>query len=179
MPCSEDDIVTNITSAEYLGHFQASQNQGKKDSRSPPVKRSRVAQTVRGFSSRSRGGSSSARKAGTMDQQRRARIDERLEALQELLPSPKEGGQASVLDDIIDHIKYLQFRIKDLSQNRLAGEPSSYPFVFLEGYGHYTTQDNMLNEPLEELIGKLLEVNPLSVSELLQTRGLAIMPNCF
>lgn len=171
-PRSDDSIVTNLTSTEYWNYFQASSNQRQKGLCSPVKRGSRVA-------SRSRGGSST-RKAATSDQLRRAKIKQRIEALQELLPSPKEGGgQASVLDDIIDHIKYLQIRVKDLSQSRLAGEPSSYPFVFLEGYGHYTIEDNMLKEPLEEQIGKLLEVNPLAVSGLLQSRGLAIMPNCF
>ncbi|KAL6993926.1 hypothetical protein U1Q18_012035 [Sarracenia purpurea var. burkii] len=34
----------------------------------------------------------------------------------------------------------------------------------------------MLNEPLEEIMGKLLEVNPSAATQLLESRGLAIMP---
>ncbi|KAI8574555.1 hypothetical protein RHMOL_Rhmol01G0363800 [Rhododendron molle] len=113
------------------------------------------------------------------DRARRMRITERHHALNELLPRHKEvihGSKASQLDDITDYIKYLQLQIKDLSRSRLGGEPTSDPFVFLEGYGHYILHEQMLNEPLEEMMGKLLEVNPSAASRLLESRGLVIMP---
>lgn len=34
----------------------------------------------------------------------------------------------------------------------------------------------MLNEPLEEMIGKLLEVDVLAASELLEKKGLVLLP---
>lgn len=46
----------------------------------------------------------------------------------------------------------------------------------LQGYGHYILREQMLNEPLEEMMGKLLEVNPSAASRLLESRGLVIMP---
>lgn len=110
------------------------------------------------------------------DQARRKRIAERLHALHDLLPYHKEGNRASQLDDIIDHIKYLQLQIKDLSRSRLGGEPTTDPFVFLEGYGHYILHEQMLNEPLEEMMGTLLELNPSAASRLLESRGLFAMP---
>ncbi|KAL6978498.1 hypothetical protein U1Q18_020166 [Sarracenia purpurea var. burkii] len=118
----------------------------------------------------------SRRRATAADRSRKLRIAERLDALQELLPHPKEGDKASLLDDIIDHVKYLQLQIKDLSRSRLGGEATTDPFIFLEGYGHYLLHEQMLNEPLEEMMGKLLEVNPSAATQLLESRGLAIMP---
>nr|QJQ51214.1 bHLH transcription factor bHLH32.1 [Gardenia jasminoides] len=118
----------------------------------------------------------SRQKAATADRRRRLRISEGVEALQQLLPHSREGGKASVLDDIIDHIKYLQFQVKELSQSRLGGESSSTPFILLEGHGHFLLHDQMQNEPLEEMMGKLLEVNPLAATQLLESRGLIVMP---
>ncbi|KAG2693633.1 hypothetical protein I3760_08G105000 [Carya illinoinensis] len=119
----------------------------------------------------------SLRRKGAMatDRNRRLRIGERINALQDLLPYSAEGGQASVLDDIIDYIKYLQLQIKDLSRSRLGGESSAEPLVFREGYGHYLSQQ-VLNEPLEEMVGKLLEENPIAAAQLLESKGFFIMP---
>ncbi|KAL6970819.1 hypothetical protein U1Q18_022249 [Sarracenia purpurea var. burkii] len=69
-----------------------------------------------------------------------------------------------------------KFTLYDLSQSRLGGEATTDPFIFLEGYGHYLLHEQMLNEPLEEIMGKLLEVNPSAATQLLESRGLAIMP---
>lgn len=123
--------------------------------------------------------SSSSRRGYSADRQRRIRIAERLEALQELLPQSSKGNQASALDDVIDHIKYLQLQIKDLSQSKLGGESSSEPFIFVEGYGHYMSHQEMHSEPLEEMVGKLLEVDPLAAAQLLENKGLFVMPMDF
>ncbi|KAL5796753.1 hypothetical protein ACOSQ2_001573 [Xanthoceras sorbifolium] len=107
---------------------------------------------------------------------RRMRIAERLRSLQELLPHSAEGSQAAILDDIINHIKFLQLQIKELSQSRLGGQPTSKPFIFLEGYGHYFISEQMTNDPLEEMMGKLLEANPAAATKLLESKGLYMMP---
>ncbi|XP_034689842.1 transcription factor bHLH69-like isoform X4 [Vitis riparia] len=135
---------------------------------------SRVAIAPPCFQSKPRS-SASRQRASATDRRRRLRISERLKALQVLLPH-SEGGKASVLDDIIDYIKHLQLQIKDLSQSRLGGQSTSDPFIFLEGYGHYILHDQMLKEPLEEMMGKLLEVNPSEATQLLEGRGLYVMP---
>ncbi|XP_022858821.1 transcription factor bHLH69-like isoform X1 [Olea europaea var. sylvestris] len=121
----------------------------------------------------------SRQRAYASDRCRRLRISERIDALQELLPHSREGGKASVLDDIVDHIKYLQFQVKDLSRSRLGSESTSSPFIFLEGYGHYFIHEQMIHEPLEEMMGKLFEVNPSAATELLHSRGLYVMPMAF
>ncbi|XVE73173.1 hypothetical protein DITRI_Ditri11bG0096000 [Diplodiscus trichospermus] len=115
-------------------------------------------------------------RASGSDRQRRLRIAESIKALQELLPNSAERCQATALDDIIDHVKFLQLQIKELSRSRLGGEPTSNPFVFLEGYGHYVLHEQMINEPLEEMMGKLLEINPSAATQLLENKGLYMMP---
>ncbi|MCD7448414.1 hypothetical protein HAX54_041905 [Datura stramonium] len=119
--------------------------------------------------------SSRKARAALSDRHRRMKIAERIEALGELFPCSKQGGKASLMDEITDHIKYLQFQMKDLSRSRLGGEPSSIPFVFLEGCGHYILDEQQI-ESLEETMGKLLEVNPSIATELLESKGLFVMP---
>ncbi|XP_050366060.1 transcription factor UNE12-like isoform X2 [Argentina anserina] len=110
---------------------------------------------------------------------RKIRIAERVTALEELLPQSVEDGQEFVLDDVIDHIKFLQLQIKDLSKSRLGGEAITEPMIFREGYGHYFLHQQMLSEPLEEMIGKLLETNPVAADQLLKDKGLSVMPLSF
>ncbi|XP_016466260.1 uncharacterized protein LOC107789014 isoform X1 [Nicotiana tabacum] len=119
--------------------------------------------------------SSRKARAALSDRRRKMRIAERIDALGELFPCSKKGGRASLMDEVIDHIKNLQFQIKDLSWSRLGGEPSSIPFLFVEGCGHYIL-DEQLIEPLEETLGKLLEVNPSMATQLLENKGLFFMP---
>ncbi|KAE9464030.1 hypothetical protein C3L33_04092, partial [Rhododendron williamsianum] len=108
--------------------------------------------------------------ATATDRARRMRITERHHALNELLPRHKEGSKASQLDDITDYIKYLQLQIKVCFHYNVVA------YHHLKGYGHYILHEQMLNEPLEEMMGKLLEVNPSAASRLLESRGLVIMP---
>ncbi|XP_021805695.1 uncharacterized protein LOC110749817 isoform X1 [Prunus avium] len=118
----------------------------------------------------------STQRAALTDRSRRMRIAERLDALRELLPISTEGGQSFVVDDVIDHIKFLQLQIKDLCRSRLGGETITEPIIFREGYGHYFCHQKMLNEPLEEMMGKLLETNPMAASQLLENKDLLLLP---
>ncbi|XP_059299807.1 transcription factor LRL2-like isoform X1 [Lycium ferocissimum] len=114
-------------------------------------------------------------RAALSDKRRRMRIAERIDALGGLFSCSKQVGTASLMEEIIDNVKYLQFQMKDLSRSRLGGEPTSIPFVFLEGCGHYILDDQQI-EPLEETMGKLLEVNPSMATQLLESKGLFVMP---
>lgn len=49
----------------------------------------------------------------------------------------------------------------------------------LQGYGHYFHQQRVHNDPLEDVMGSLLEMNPQEASELLESKGLTIMPMDF
>uniref|UniRef100_A0A7N0TV90 BHLH domain-containing protein n=1 Tax=Kalanchoe fedtschenkoi TaxID=63787 RepID=A0A7N0TV90_KALFE len=108
------------------------------------------------------------------DRRRRKIIGERLKALQGLAPQSGQGHPGDVLEDTIDYIKYLQLQLKDLSHSRFGGESVSDPLVFIEGYGHYLVHEPMVNEPLDEMMGKLLEVNPQGAAALLESKGLCI-----
>ncbi|CAI8602971.1 unnamed protein product [Vicia faba] len=126
-------------------------------------------------------GSSSTRqkseKSRCSDRHRRQRIADNLKALHELLPN-QEGGcqaQAYILDDIIDYVKYLQNQLKELSGSKLQSDSNAIPLVYHEGYGHYI-KDQMLNEPLEEIMGKLVEENSAATSQLLESKGLILLP---
>ncbi|KAL6555152.1 hypothetical protein OROGR_006410 [Orobanche gracilis] len=52
---------------------------------------------------------------------RRERIAERMKALQELVPNANKIDKASMLDEIIDYVKFLQLQVKVLSMSRLGG----------------------------------------------------------
>lgn len=124
------------------------------------------------------GGSSTKQKSEKTrysDRQRRQRIADNLKALHELLPTPDVGSQAYILDDIIDYVKYLQIQVKELSGSKLQADSNAIPLVFHEGYGHYI-KEQILNEPLEEIMGKLLEVNSAETCQLLENKGLVLLP---
>ncbi|KAM3687466.1 hypothetical protein ACB098_10G080700 [Castanea mollissima] len=180
-PHDDGETLNRFTSTQYKIRAQ---NAVKNENSWPPElmrENSNVHQpdpgvmvTAPGFLSKPRH-SAPKTKAMMTDRQRRLRISERLSALQELLPHSAEGGQASVLDDIIDYVKYLELYMQELGRSRLGGESSTESFIFLEGYGHYISKQ-ILNEPLEEMMGKLLEENPAAAAQLLESKGLFMMP---
>ncbi|MQL89875.1 hypothetical protein Taro_022447 [Colocasia esculenta] len=87
-------------------------------------------------------------------QRRRAKISEGIKVLEESTP---QFGKA-------------------LSQSRLGGEPIHHPFVHLEGFGHYMVHQQKPSEPLEEVIGHLLDSNMPLATELLESKGLELLP---
>ncbi|PKA65491.1 Transcription factor bHLH66 [Apostasia shenzhenica] len=60
---------------------------------------------------------------------RRERIAERMKALQELVPNANKTDKASMLDEIIDYVKFLQLQVKVLSMSRLGGTAAVGPLV--------------------------------------------------
>ncbi|KAL5701716.1 hypothetical protein ACHQM5_027026 [Ranunculus cassubicifolius] len=110
------------------------------------------------------------------DRLRKARITEKLQSLQELLPNSGKGNKEVVLDDVIDYVKYLRLQLKALSQSRLGGEATSDPFIYLEGFGHFLVDQPTLNEPLEDTVGQMVEMDMPAVTKLLETKGLYVMP---
>ncbi|KAJ0979623.1 hypothetical protein J5N97_015097 [Dioscorea zingiberensis] len=115
-------------------------------------------------------------RAAIRDKLRRSKINEGIKALENSMPVSEKRSRESVLDDVIDYIKFLKLQLKLLSQNRLGGEATSFPFVQLEGYGHYLLHPQMSNEPLEEVMGQMLELNIQAANELLESKGLTILP---
>uniref|UniRef100_A0A7C8YHM8 BHLH domain-containing protein n=1 Tax=Opuntia streptacantha TaxID=393608 RepID=A0A7C8YHM8_OPUST len=114
---------------------------------------------------------------------RRFMVAEKLRALQEFLPATLKVSQDSVhsnresiLDNTIGYIRYLELQLKDLSASRLGGESISAPLFFLEGHGHYYPHDKFFGEALEEVFGELIEENQTAACELLESKGLHMVP---
>ncbi|KAD4584487.1 hypothetical protein E3N88_22088 [Mikania micrantha] len=112
----------------------------------------------------------SRQKAYETDRRRRTRIAAAINALEGLLPHSKEVKKTNVVDKCIDYIKNLQLYMRELSQNRLGGEPTTYQLMYFEGYGHYLVQDNTANGTHQDMLGKLFEANPSEVAKLLESR---------
>ncbi|KAI0530820.1 hypothetical protein KFK09_000368 [Dendrobium nobile] len=106
----------------------------------------------------------------------RAKVAEALKSLKNALPCSETGNQTSMLDNVIDYIKYLKLRLKVLSQTRLNGEALAHSFVDIEGFGHYLLHPQACLQPLEEMVGHLLKSNPQVANELLEHKGFAIVP---
>lgn len=56
-------------------------------------------------------------------------------------------------------------------------ELSKIVYENLQGYGHYVIHEQMINEPLDEMMGTLLEINPSAAAQLLESKGLYMIPN--
>ncbi|GMH18995.1 hypothetical protein Nepgr_020836 [Nepenthes gracilis] len=122
---------------------------------------------------------------------RRERIAERMKALQELVPNANKTDKSSMLDEIIDYVKFLQLQVKVLSMSRLGGAAAVAPLVAdisSEGGGVGRSSDGgqptaaaASNENLivtEHHVAKLMEEDMGSAMQYLQGKGLCLMPIC-
>nr|WQQ41816.1 bHLH74 protein [Camellia japonica] len=134
---------------------------------------------------------------------RRERIAERMKALQELVPNANKTDKASMLDEIIDYVKFLQLQVKVLSMSRLGGAAAVAPLVAdmsSEGGGdciqtsgggrggngtqtastsNTNTTNNNNNDSMtmtEQQVAKLMEEDMGSAMQYLQGKGLCLMP---
>ncbi|KAL9339547.1 hypothetical protein Peur_068562 [Populus x canadensis] len=129
---------------------------------------------------------------------RRERIAERMKALQELVPNANKTDKASMLDEIIDYVKFLQLQVKVLSMSRLGGAAAVAPLVAdmsseaggdciqasadggslsRTSNGNQTarTNDSSLTVT-EHQVAKLMEEDMGSAMQYLQGKGLCLMP---
>ncbi|KAM1046463.1 hypothetical protein ACFX13_026537 [Malus domestica] len=130
---------------------------------------------------------------------RRERIAERMKALQELVPNANKADKASMLDEIIDYVKFLQLQVKVLSMSRLGGAAAVAPLVAdmsSEGGGDCiqasanggtrgrssngnqtasSSNDNSMTVT-EHQVAKLMEKDMGSAMQYLQGKGLCLMP---
>ncbi|KAL9684188.1 hypothetical protein QQ045_021622 [Rhodiola kirilowii] len=60
---------------------------------------------------------------------RRERITDRVKALQELVPSVNKTDRATMVDEIVDYVKFLRLQVKVLSMSRLGGTGSGVQHV--------------------------------------------------
>ncbi|XP_010275766.1 PREDICTED: transcription factor bHLH66 [Nelumbo nucifera] len=123
---------------------------------------------------------------------RRERIAERMKALQELVPNANKTDKASMLDEIIDYVKFLQLQVKVLSMSRLGGAAAVAPLVAdissdgggdciqasggRSGNGNQTASSNDSLTMTEHQVAKLMEEDMGSAMQYLQGKGLCLMP---
>ncbi|XP_026443059.1 transcription factor bHLH66-like [Papaver somniferum] len=115
---------------------------------------------------------------------RRERIAERMKALQELVPNANKTDKASMLDEIIDYVKFLQLQVKVLSMSRLGGASAVAPpaaDISSEGDQGRSSNgaQNASNDSLsvtEHQVAKLMEEDMGSAMQYLQGKGLCLMP---
>ncbi|CAA7395591.1 unnamed protein product [Spirodela intermedia] len=117
---------------------------------------------------------------------RREKIAERMKNLQELVPNASKTDKASMLDEIIDYVKFLQLQVKVLSMSRLgAAGGAGVPLVtdipaeesssLLLGQEGYLQESQGTLESEKEVIS-LLESNVTMAMQYLQSKGLCLMP---
>ncbi|KAH9327618.1 hypothetical protein KI387_007796 [Taxus chinensis] len=120
---------------------------------------------------------------------RRERIAERIKSLQELVPNSNKNDKASMLDEIIDYVKFLQLQVKVLSMSRLGGAGAVAPLIAdvpPEGTGGLMSTAlgqaggslPLSQEGLafEQEVAKLMESNMTTAMQYLQNKGLCLMP---
>uniref|UniRef100_A0A453KXF7 BHLH domain-containing protein n=2 Tax=Aegilops tauschii subsp. strangulata TaxID=200361 RepID=A0A453KXF7_AEGTS len=113
---------------------------------------------------------------------RRERIAERMKALQELVPNANKTDKASMLDEIIDYVKFLQLQVKVLSMSRLGGAAAVAPLVAdmsSEGRGGAAAGAADGSDGLtvtEQQVAKLMEEDMGAAMQYLQGKGLCLMP---
>ncbi|CAH2061272.1 unnamed protein product, partial [Thlaspi arvense] len=119
---------------------------------------------------------------------RRERIAERMKALQELVPNGNKTDKASMLDEIIDYVKFLQLQVKVLSMSRLGGAASVSSQISEAGGTHGNASSAVSggnqtagnsNDGLtmtEHQVAKLMEEDMGSAMQYLQGKGLCLMP---
>ncbi|XP_066319751.1 bHLH transcription factor RHL1-like [Miscanthus floridulus] len=123
---------------------------------------------------------------------RRERIAERMKALQELVPNANKTDKASMLDEIIDYVKFLQLQVKVLSMSRLGGATAVGPLVASmasegNGNGNGTSDSGNGNaangengggslQVMERQVARLMEEDMGTAMQYLQGKGLCLMP---
>ncbi|EOY30144.1 Transcription factor bHLH69, putative isoform 1 [Theobroma cacao] len=120
---------------------------------------------------------------------RREKIAERMKNLQELVPNSNKTDKASMLDEIIEYVKFLQLQVKVLSMSRLGAAGAVVPLITdcqaegsnglslspLAGQGvdFSASPDQVV---FEQEVVKLMESNVTMAMQYLQSKGLCLMP---
>ncbi|KAL8100726.1 transcription factor UNE12-like isoform X2 [Apium graveolens] len=118
---------------------------------------------------------------------RRERIAERIRALQKLVPNVNKTDRATMLDEIVDYVKFLRLQVKVLSMSRLGGAGAVAPLVTeipissIEEEGgedqrNQSPWEKWSDDGTEQQVAKLMEENVGAAMQLLQSKALCIMP---
>ncbi|KAI5072472.1 hypothetical protein GOP47_0012578 [Adiantum capillus-veneris] len=124
------------------------------------------------------------------ERNRRERISERMKALQELVPDSNKTDKASMLDEIINYVKFLQMQVKCLSMCRLGGAGVAAPLLAdlpAEGAANFiaanlaqvngvaaASQDGIAFA--ERQVARLMDEDMSAAMQYLQSKGLCLMP---
>ncbi|KAH1067530.1 hypothetical protein J1N35_032517 [Gossypium stocksii] len=120
---------------------------------------------------------------------RREKIAERMKNLQELVPNSNKTDKASILDEIIGYVQFLQLQVKVLSMSRLGAAAAVVP---LTTDGRAEGSNGLSLAPLagqgvefspspdqvvfEQEVVKLMESNMTMAMQYLQSKGFCLMP---
>ncbi|GMI81349.1 hypothetical protein HRI_001804200 [Hibiscus trionum] len=120
---------------------------------------------------------------------RREKIAERMKNLQELVPNSNKTDKASILDEIIEYVKFLQLQVKVLSMSRLGAAAAVVPLITDgqaegsnglslaplagEGFDFSPSPDQVV---FEQEVVKLMESNVTKAVQYLQSKGVCLMP---
>ncbi|XP_072990435.1 bHLH transcription factor RHL1-like isoform X3 [Typha latifolia] len=109
---------------------------------------------------------------------RRERIAERMRSLQELVPNANKTDKASMLDEIIDYVKFLQLQVKVLSTSRLGGGTAAAVSPLKADMSSEREGGKSHNSltATEQQVVKLMEDDMGSAMQYLQGKGLCLMP---
>ncbi|KAG8076973.1 hypothetical protein GUJ93_ZPchr0006g44082 [Zizania palustris] len=110
---------------------------------------------------------------------RREKISERMNNLQDLVPNTNKADKASMLDEIIDYVKFLQLQVKVLSMSRLGAPGTVLPLLResqTEGHSNPPLLDSEDSFVSEQEVVKLMETSITSAMQYLQNKGLCLMP---
>ncbi|XP_072971568.1 bHLH transcription factor RHL1-like [Typha angustifolia] len=109
---------------------------------------------------------------------RRERIAERMRSLQELVPNANKTDKASMLDEIIDYVKFLQLQVKVLSTSRLGGGGAAAVSPLKADMSSEREGGKSHNSltATEQQVVKLMEDDMGSAMQYLQGKGLCLMP---
>lgn len=119
---------------------------------------------------------------------RREKISERMKNLQELVPNSNKTDKASMLDEIIEYVRFLQLQVKVLSMSRLGAAGAVVPLITdcqTEGPDNLLSQSAIQGADIsqsfdhtafEQEVAKLMESNISTAMQYLQTKGLCLMP---
>ncbi|XP_071738256.1 uncharacterized protein [Rutidosis leptorrhynchoides] len=172
-PCKSIGIGCSSTPDETLISMDAHQKQAtnaSKDNVAQHQSNMSASTSTSGTGTKSRK-RYSKEKAKDADRRRRIRIAAAIDSLESSLPLSHGGNKTDIVDKCVDYIKSLQHHLKELSQNRLGGEPTSNHMMHLEEYGHFLVNESTTSGPLDDIIGKLLDENPSEAAMLLKTRS--------
>ncbi|XP_038991496.1 transcription factor LRL2-like [Hibiscus syriacus] len=97
--------------------------------------------------------------------------------LHELVPNFNKTDKASMLDEIIEYVKFLQLQVKVLSMSRLGAAGAVVPLIIdSQAEGSNGLSPSPEQVVFEQEVVKLMESNVATAMQYLKSEGLCLMP---